>query len=324
MAKHYDVIVVGLGGMGSAALYHLAKAGRRVLGVERFGIPHEMGSSHGLTRIIRLAYFEHPDYVPLLRRSYELWDELEAIRGETLLVKTGSLDVSDPDDDVFRGSLDSCERHGLVHETLTANEVRARFPAYRLWPEAMAVYQPDGGFLVPERCIEAHVEAARRHGAEARTHLVVDGWEETGSGVEVTTDQGVYHGDALVLTAGAWTSDLTSLAAHLEVERQVLVWFETKGADAFTPQRFPVFNIRGPFGHYYGFPEYGIPGVKVGKYHHLAEVVDPDTVGRDTSPMDEAPIRSFMESVFPDAAGVSLKTKVCLFTNTPDEHFIVD
>ena len=324
MTKEYDVIVVGLGGMGSAALYHLARSGRRVLGIERFGIPHEMGSSHGLTRIIRLAYFEHPDYVPLLHRSYELWEQLESVRGETLLVKTGSLDVSDPDDAVFQGSLTSCERHGLVHETLTATEVGARFPGYRVWPEAMAVFQPDGGFLIPERCIEAHVDLARSHGAEVRPNLVVEGWDETGGGVEVTTDQGVFRGDALVLTAGAWTSELTSLSPYLNVERQVLIWFETVAGDAFTPERFPVFNIRGPLGHYYGFPEFGIPGVKVGRYHHLGEIVDPNTVRRDTDMADERPIRDFMESVFPGAAGAALKTKVCLFTNTPDEHFIVD
>ena len=324
MTKHYDVIVVGLGGMGSAALYHLAKAGQSVLGIERFGIPHEQGSSHGLTRIIRLAYFEHPDYVPLLRRAYELWHDLEARQGQDLLIKTGSLDVSDPGDAVFKGSLASCEQYGLVHETLTSSEVNDRFPGYGLWPEAMAVFQPDGGFLVPERCIEAHVDAARAEGAEVRTGEAVAGWEETATGVRVSTESGNVEAGALILTAGAWTSQLTELEPYLEVERQVLVWFETLRSQVFDPDRFPVFNIRGPLGHYYGFPEFGIPGVKVGKYHHLAEVVDPDLVDRGTHPTDEAPIREFMESVFPDAAGPTLKTKVCLFTNTPDEHFIVD
>src|SRR6476619_3312284 len=167
-AARYDPIVVGVGAMGSAALYHLARRGQRVLGLERFDVPNELGSSHGVTRIIRLAYYEHSDYVPLLRRAYELWRELEVGAGERLLHITGSIDAGPPGQLVFSGSLRSCAEPGLPHTVLDAREVERRFPAYRLKPGSMAVLQPDGGFLLPERCIVAHVDAAVAHGAEVR------------------------------------------------------------------------------------------------------------------------------------------------------------
>lgn len=324
MSRVFDTIVVGLGGMGSATLYHLAAAGRRTLGIEQFGIPHEMGSSHGLTRIIRLAYFEHPDYVPLLRRAYELWHALEDEVGETLLIKTGSLDVSAPDDDIFRGSRESCERHGIPHEVLTGPEVSRRFPGYRLGDDMMAVFQGDGGFLLPERCIEAHMAAARGRGATVRSGERVLSWEESGSGVEVVTTGGTYEAETLVITAGAWAGPLTGLASHLVPERQVLIWTHPDQPELYTPDRFPVFNIRSPSGHCYGFPVHGVPGVKVGRFHHRNEVVDPDSVNRDTGPDDEAAIRPFIEAVLPGAAGPTSMMKTCMFTNTPDEHFIID
>src|SRR5918994_5744540 len=172
--ERYDVVVVGVGGMGSAALYHLARRGKRVLGVERFGIPHELGSSHGLTRIIRLAYFEHASYVPLVRRAYELWRELEREAGEQLLQVTGAVEGGPR---IFEGALRSCHQHNLQHEALDGAEVGRRFPAYRLPPDLPLVYQPDGGFLLPERCIVAHVNGALAHGAVVRTGERVLEWD---------------------------------------------------------------------------------------------------------------------------------------------------
>src|SRR5919198_4688244 len=201
---HYDAIVLGVGGMGSSALYHLARRGLRVLGIERYNIPHEMGSSHGLTRIIRLAYYEHPSYVPLLRRAYELWRQLENAMQELLLIITGSIDASAEHGDVFKGSKASCEIHHLRHEVLDSQELSARFPGYRLPRDIVALYQPDGGFLLSERCIVAQVMAAQELGAEVHGREQVMGWEPRGHGVEVRTDRDRYGADKLIMCAGAW------------------------------------------------------------------------------------------------------------------------
>jgi sarcosine oxidase len=322
----YDAIVVGIGGMGSASAYHLARRGQRVLGLERFGIPHAMGSSHGVTRIIRLAYYEHPSYVPLLQRSFELWRELQAGSGEQLLYVTGSIDAGPPGGGVFEGSLESCRVHGLPHEVLSGAQVSDRFPAYRLPPDGLALFQPDGGFLLPERCVVAHAEAARVQGAEIHTGERVRGWDALGDGIRVWTDRGTYSADRLVLTAGAWASELVGpvLRGLAEPERQVLIWLAIRRPELFTLERFPVFNVLVPEGRFYGFPEFGVPGFKFGKYHHLAEQVDPEAVARVANAQDEATLRVFAERYFPDGAGETLDTQVCMFTNSPDEHFIVD
>ena len=324
--RSYDVIVVGIGGMGSATLYHLARRGKRVLGLERFDIPHEYGSSHGVTRIIRLAYYEHPSYVPLLRRAYELWRDLEAAAGERLLHITGSVDAGPPGSQVFEGSRHSCELHDLPHEVLTSAELTRRFPGYRLPPETMAVFQPEGGFLVPERCIVAHVTQAMAHGAEVHARERVLAWTATGEGVRVRTERGDYEAGALVVTAGAWAASLLPpLAGGKAVpERQVLAWFQPKRPAWFMPERFPVFNLTIEEGHFYGFPIHHVPGFKLGRYHHRGEVVDPETVDRACHPEDEALLRAFTKRYFPDAAGPTMALKVCLFTNSPDEHFILD
>jgi sarcosine oxidase len=322
---HYDAIVLGVGGMGSAALYHLARRGLRVLGIERYNIPHEMGSSHGLTRIIRLAYYEHPSYVPLLRRAYELWRQLENMVQERLLIITGSVDASPENGEVFQGSKTSCDIHHLPHEVLDSRELTSRFPGYRLPREIVALYQPDGGFLLSERCIVAHVSAALELGAEVHGQERVLGWEAKGNGVEVGTERERYGADKLVICAGAWGAKLIPELAALAVpERQVLAWFQPARPGLFRAQNFPVFNMAVAEGRYYGFPMYGIPGFKVGRYHHLEQRVDPDQMDREAHREDEEPLRSFTARYFPDAAGPTMSLKTCLFTNTPDEHFILD
>lgn len=188
--RRFDVIVIGVGGMGSATAFHLARRGKTVLGLEQFDIPHDQGSSHGLTRIIRLAYYEDPSYVPLLRRSYELWRELQKLVGEQLLYITGSVDAGPPDSLVFQGSLRSAQLHDLPHEVLTSAELTRRFPAYHLPATTVALLQPDGGFLLPERCIVAHVVAAQARGAEIHGREKVLAWESTSDGVRVRTDRG--------------------------------------------------------------------------------------------------------------------------------------
>ena len=328
----FDVVVIGVGAMGSAALYHLARRGKRVLGLERFEVPHEYGSSHGYTRIIRLAYFEHPNYVPLLRRAYSLWDALEREAGETLLVRTGSITSGRPEAAVFSKSLESCRLHDLPHEVLTAREVARRFPGYRFPATMMSLFQPDGGFLVPERCIVAHAEAASRRGAVVHTGERVLDWSRRGSdagGPEaflVRTDRGAYLADRIVVTAGAWVGQLLPRLAPVAVpERQVLAWLRPLVPDHYRPDRFPVFNIdAGSEGAFYGFPEYGVPGVKLGKYQRGGDATDPDAMDRRPHPADERPLRAFVERYLPGAAGPTVLLKTCLFTNTPDEDFIID
>jgi sarcosine oxidase len=306
-------------------VYHLARRGRRVLGLERYNVPHEMGSSHGITRIIRLAYYEHPSYLPLLRRAYELWRELERQVGEQLLFITGSLDAGPPDSPVFNGSRNSCELYDLPHEVLTGQELNRRFPGYRMPAQTMAVFQPDGGFLTPERCIVAHVVAAQADGADVHAREPVLDWEPLPAGVRVRTERGVYEGERLVIAAGAWMSKLVEPLKRLTVpERQVLGWFQPLRPELFLPARFPVFNLLAEEGRYYGLPVYGVPGFKVGRYHHLAEAVDPDGVDRECHPRDEQILRAFTERYFPDAAGPTMALRACLFTNTPDEHFVLD
>jgi sarcosine oxidase len=322
---HYDAIVLGVGGMGSAALYHLARRGLRALGIERYNIPHEMGSSHGLTRIIRLAYYEHPSYVPLLRRAYELWRQLENTVQERLLIITGSIDASPEDGEVFRGSKASCDIHHLPHEVLGYRELNTRFPGYRLSRGMAAVYQPDGGFLLSERCIVAHVMAAQELGAEVHGRERAIGWEPKGDGVALQTDRERYSADRLVICSGAWGAKLVPELAALAVpERQVLAWFQPTRPALFRVHAFPVFNMSVEEGRYYGFPIYGIPGFKVGRYHHLEQRVDPDQMDREAHREDEAVLRSFTARYFPDATGPTMSLKTCLFTNTPDEHFILD
>ncbi|HXG77355.1 MAG TPA: N-methyl-L-tryptophan oxidase [Gaiellaceae bacterium] len=320
--ERYDAVVAGVGGMGSAALYHLARRGRRVLGLERFDVPHELGSSHGLTRIIRLAYFEHPDYVPLLRRAYELWRELEREAGEQLLYVTGTVEAGER---IFAGSLASCHEHDLPHEVLDGRETRSRFPGYRLPDELPVLFQPDGGFVLPERCIVAHVQGALARGATVRARERVLEWDVTDSGVRVRTDRGTVEAERLVLTAGAWSQDVARLPAGLvRGVRQALAWLQPRRPELFVPERFPVFNLHLDGEHFYGFPAFGIPGFKVGRYDHFAPGGDPDAIPREPEFADEESLRAFADRYFPDAAGPTIALKTCLFEPSPDEHFLID
>ncbi len=325
MVDRYDAIVIGLGGMGSAAAYHLARRGRRVLGLEQFDLLHELGSSHGLTRIIRLAYHEHPSYVPLLRRAYELWHDLEADAGERLLVTTGSLEGGPEDGTTFRGALEAAELHDLPHEVLDAADMRRRYPAYAGFDASTrVVLQPDGGFLLAERTILAHVNGAFAAGAELRFREPVRRWEAVGDGVRVETDDGTYEADRLVVAAGAWARTLVPALDRLAVpERQVLVWLQPTAVELFAPDRFPVFLIDVEEGSYYGFPIHDVPGFKFGRYHHLEEPMNPSDPDRSARPDDEAMLRAFAERYFPDGAGPTVMLKGCIFTNSPDEHFLL-
>jgi sarcosine oxidase len=321
----YDAIVLGVGGMGSAAIYHLARRGARAIGIEQFGLAHDRGSSHGLSRIIRLAYWEHPDYVPLVRRAYDLWRELERTAAEPLLVVTGSVDGGPPDSRAIRGSLSASRTHALAHELLDAAALGRRFPGYRLPDGHVAVFQPDGGYLDPERCTVAHANAARALGADVHTNERVIDWSAADGDVQVVTDRGRYRAARLVITAGPWLPTVVpGLASRLTVERQVVLWTRPLKPELFTPDRFPVFYVDTPRGGFYGFPADPVHGFKIGKYHHRRQNTDPDSVERTCSGEDEATLRDGISHYFPDANGPTLAMGTCLFTNTPDEHFIID
>lgn len=327
----HDVIVIGAGSMGSATSYQLAKRGRRVLCLEQFNIGHDLGSAHGVNRIIRLAYAEHPAYVPLLRRAYALWRQIERTSKERLLHITGSIDAGPEDGEIFRGSLASCLEHKLKHEVLTSRELTRRFPGFHL-PKAMrAVYQGDGGFVLSERAVIAYITAAQSLGAEIHAREAVRNWEVRRGRVVVDTDKGRYTAAKLVISAGAWASKLVPSLRKRRLavpERQVLIWTQPKQPELFRVGTFPVFNMEareaGEINRYYGMPVYGVPGFKLGKYHHRRQTVDPDRMDRECHPEDEAVLRKAIGRYFPDANGPVMAMKTCLFTNSPDEHFVLD
>ena len=320
----YDAIVIGVGGMGSAAVYHLARRGLQVLGLEKHAIPHEMGSSHGYSRMIRYTLQEHPSYVPLVRRSYELWHEMEETAGEELMVTTGSIRAGAPDSPFFLNAQEACDLHSIPYEILTASEVNKRFPGYRFPEEISSVYQADGGFLLPERCIVTHVQAAERAGADVHSQETVLDWEVRGDGVQVRTDRDTYTAGRLVVTAGPWAANLVpELAAYAVPERQVMGWFQPKRPELYAAEAFPVFGVFTEEGRYYGFPSHAVPGFKIGRAHHLLQKVDPDAIDREVHPEDEDILRQVVNRYFPLAAGKLLDRKTCMYTNTPDEHFMI-
>ena len=321
----HDVIVAGVGGMGAAACWHLARRGLRVLGLERFDIPHAMGSSHGVNRIIRMAYFEHPAYVPFVRRAYDLWREAEVVGGEQLLFTTGGIDAGPPDGRVIKGSLAACRQHGLAHQLLDAGELRARFPGWSLPDDHVAVLQPEGGFVACERAVVVHANLAVAAGADLRTGEALTGWRVTGAGtVEVTTARGRHEAGRLVLSTGAWIADhVPALAGKAVAERQVLGWFRPRRPEHFTLGRFPVGLVDAkPL--IYVFPEWGVPGFKIGVYNHLRESGPADGLSREPTARDEEFLRRSLRAYFADADGALLDMQACLFTNTPDEHFVID
>ena len=321
----YDAIVIGVGGMGSAAVYHLARRGLKVLGLEQYDIPNELGSSHGHSRMIRYTLQEHPSYVPLVRRAYELWHELENLARERLLVITGSVRAGPPDSRFFQGAKEACDVHDIPYEILTGTELNKRFPGYRFPEEVASVYQADGGFLIPERCIVNHVRAAEEAGAEVHSQETVLDWQPQGEGVTVRTDRDSYSAGRLVVTAGAWAAKLApQVARYTAPERQVLGWFQPERPELFRPETFPVFGIWTEEGRYYGFPSYSVPGFKIGRAHHLQQQGDPDLMDREVHAEDEDILRQFTSRYFPLAAGPVLESKTCIFTNTPDEHFMID
>lgn len=324
--KPYDVIVVGVGAMGAATCWQLARRGKKVLGLDRYDIPNAMGSSHGVNRIIRLAYFEHPSYVPILRRAYELWRETETLANEQLLYITGSMDIGQEGSDIISMSLESCRLHQLDHQLLRASEVNQRYPGYVLPENYVALFQKDGGFVVSERAIVAASTLALGAGATIRAREAFVDFEPIGGGgVRVKTDRATYEAGQLVISAGAWIGELVPRLKKLAVaERQVLGWFQPKHPDKFALGAFPVSNLKSDSGHFYQFPAFSVPGFKIGLYHHLREHGAADHLSREPTRADEDALREGLRRFFPDANGEILALRSCMFTNTADEHFILD
>lgn len=319
----FDAVVCGLGVMGSAALYHLARRGARVLGLDRYVPGHDHGSSHGLTRIIRLGYFEHPSYVPLVQRAYALWRELEAAAQRPLLHVTGIAEMGLPDGALVRGTLTSAHRHALPHEILSARELMKRFPAFRLPSDYAGVVQPDGGFVEVEPAVAALIALATAAGAQVSTSEAVRSIDPWGGVARIATDRNVIEARQVIVAAGPWTKSLLP-SLPLRVTRQVTGWFELKEPRLFRPGSFPVFMLESRSGLYYGIPPHAGASVKVAKHHHRDSTVDPDSCDRVVSVADEALIRAVLSEHIPVANGRMLAAKTCLYTMTPDGDFLID
>jgi sarcosine oxidase len=322
----FDVIVLGLGAMGSAATYHLARRGKRVLGIEQFTSPHDRGSSHGGSRIIRQAYWESPEYIPLVLRAYELWRELERDAGTRLMEITGGLILGTPECDLVSRSTGAAKVHSIPFELLERKEVERRYPVLRLAPEDVGVFEPSAGYLVPEESIRAALRGAVERRAEVHFEESVIEWKTTASGVQVRTDRGVYEAGHLIITAGPWASAVMPSEFPLRVTRQVMVWIQPRsGVASFVPERFPIFLSDHGDGH----PAYGFPaidgqggGVKAA-IHGSEEECTPESVDRTVRPADiDALIRKLKERI-PALDGEVVRAETCLYTMTPDEHFIL-
>ncbi len=325
MNASYDVIVLGLGAMGSATTSELAKRGHRVLGLEQFQSPHAFGSSHGKSRVIREAYFEHPLYVPLVQRAYEGWANLEEAAGKDLLQITGGVMVGMPESALVAGARRSAVTHGLPFEDLTAPDLRRRFPALAPAEAMVGLFEPRAGILNPERCIESLLDQARRGGAELRFAERVLEWNATIDGVTVKTSAGEYQAGRLVLAAGPWIGGLLGgLGLRFQVERQVMFWFHPAAhPELFSPDRLPVFIWEWrPDSFFYGMPELG-DGVKIA-CHHEGETTTAELVRREVDAKEVAAMRQLVARHLPHANGALADRKVCLYTNAPDGHFVLD
>jgi len=320
-----DVAVIGLGAMGSAALLHLARRGLHVAGLEQFEPGHDRGSSHGETRIIRLGYFEHPSYVPLVRAALPLWRALERDSGKALLRITGIIEIGVPDGTLVAGTLHSARTHGLPHEVLDAATVMRRFPAFRLPPDFVGVLQPEAGILAPEPAIHAQIALALAAGAQLRSNERVHAIEPTLAGVRVVTDRAVIEARHAVVAAGPWLPQLLpGFPVPLRVTRQVVGWFAPSDPAIFAPDRCPIFMIENTGGVFYGFPRGSKPGIKFAKHHHADEAVDPATPVRPMDAGDEALLRAALAAHLPSANGELLASQTCLYTMAPDGDFILD
>ncbi len=328
MTDVYDFAVVGLGAIGSAAAAELARRGHSVLGLDQYHPPHTMGSSHSDTRMIREAYYQGSPYMPMVRAAYESWARLEAESGRELLRPTGGLMIGPRDGRVFAGTLEIALTYGLDYEALSAEDMADRFPAFHLEPDTLAIFEPRAGVLALEDCLDATLESATRAGADLRFDEAVTGWTGSGDGLSIQTRSAEYRARRLAVIVGAWTGGLVpDLRLPLEVERTVQYWFEPATEDAgprFEPAQCPPWVWEyGDQTAWYGFPRTS-HGVKVGMHVQPGRQTAVEHIDRATHASDETAIRSVLHRFMPDASGSVVQASVCMYTNTPDEHFILD
>lgn len=325
MANVYDVIVLGVGGMGSAAVFEFARRGRRVLGLEQFYLGHDRGSSHGHTRVIRQAYYEHPAYVPLARRAYERWYDLEQRTGRHLFTECGCLTIGPPGGELAEGVRRSANEHRLPVEELTGPEISRRFPAMAFDEGYVGVLEQHAGFLAVEECVRAHIDSAVSLGADVRGEEPALEWKVDGSGVEVRTAKGTYRAAKLVVTAGAWaTKLLADIGVPLTVMRQVMLWFAPLDATLFRRDRMPVYIAETPEGAFYGTPAIDPRGHKAARHYGAPELPSPDGVDWSIHDADEPPVRAFVRKHLPAGNGPRTAGQVCQYTLTPNRHFVID
>lgn len=345
-SSHHDVIVVGLGALGAATLYQLSQRGVRVLGIDQFAPPHDQGSSHGDSRITRLAVGEGDEYVPFVQRSHAIWRELEARTGRPLMTTTGGLVLAPRDrvaehhgkSDFVRRTIACAERFGIAHEVLDAAGIRARFPQFGLQGDEIGYHERDAGFVRPEDAIGAQLAVARASGAQTRTGERVQAVEPVGNGdtVRVRTDTASFTADRVVVAAGAWLPEFLGRQARADwqadfsVHRQVMHWFDTGSAAAdFAPGRFPIFIWMfgdGQEDYMYGFPssDPAQPALKVATEQYVAATT-PGTIDRTVSPEETAAMyRDRVAGRFPQIGGRALKARACMYTVTPDRRFVID
>jgi sarcosine oxidase len=323
--SEFDVIVVGVGAMGSSALYQLSQRGLRVLGLEAFEAGHRLGSSHGESRVIRLAYYEHPNYVPLLRRAYELWSAVERESGQDLLTMTGGLMIGPPQSELVSGARASADEHGLEYTLLEPQDVIRQYPALHLADDEVALWEPQAGFLRPERCIETFVRLGLARGAEVHYTEPVRSWRADARGVEVRTDAGAFEAANLVFTCGARISGVVGdCMPPVKAERVPLFWMEPTNPDLFALGTLPIYMWESASGEmFYGFPHVEWPGVKVAR-HHSRDYCDPDTVDRTVNAHDERLLREAIERRIPALNGPVVDSLICMYEDSPDEHFMID
>jgi sarcosine oxidase len=324
MTHTTDVIVVGLGAMGSATLFHLAQRGVRAVGFDTYGPPHALGSTHGLSRIIRESYYEHPRYVPLVQRAYELWSDLERRSARRLFHQTGGLMIGDRDGVLVSGALRSAQEHRLPHELLSADAVHDRFPAFTLPNDMVGFFEPRAGVLDPEGCVDAYLSLAAAAGAEVRPNEPVRQWTVAGGRVRVTTVSGEYEAARVALCAGAWTPDLLDGDdIALRVERQVMHWFTpARDLELLSIARCPIAMTEYAADRiFYFVPDSG-DGVKAA-IHHEGEITHPDRVRRDVDPNEVEPVRRLLAKYLPGANGALRGSAACLYTDTVDGHFLI-
>jgi sarcosine oxidase len=322
--KHHEVIVIGLGAMGSATLRALAGRGVSCLGIEQFEIGHDRGSSHGDTRLIRRGYFEHPAYVPLVDAAFEGWAELETESGKQLFFQTGLFLAGPPEGTLIAGTRLAAQVHSLDIPTLTPAEARSRFPAFDVPPGLDILFEPDAGQLLVEECVRTTVDQARRRGADILAQTPVRSWRPDGSGFAVDTDSGSFRADRLVICGGAWAARLLSdLHLPLEVRRKVVLWYEIKDRRLELAHGCPVFGFDVDGGFFYGFPSVDGQTVKVCE-HTGGDPADPDRLDRGLHPLDVARVRGFAERHLLGVGEKLARHSICMYTMSPDEHFIVD